>query len=239
MQHFMVGPQGGGPTMTSLWAWHDAADTATITTEAGGRVIHWADKSGSGNHAFRDSGHTDRPHSGSRMHNGRNVIDFQGSHSLMLTGLPGGGASSGLIVYRTDSTGNAHRIVTGRVGGSGTATYALVFSQGGSNAVAFNHHSSVIWTGVLGDPPDTEPHIGGWVRAGATGRFLFDGTLGESGDATDLAFVGSLCYGARHNGSVLVERLDGFIAEVLLYEKALDSAELAHNLAYLQDKWGL
>lgn len=244
MQHFVIRPVGsageGGaaPVMSGLWAWHDAADSASITEETGGRVVDWADKSGNGRDAVMASGATARPYSGARSLNGLNVLDFRGDQRLELpTGeYLGAGDNTVFIVYQADATSHAY-LLSGR-SGSVANVYEIAVNTASNGIFRARHNTAASYTQWSGGAA-LDAHIGMLRRDGATAEVALDGDIKASVAASNLSLNGNMLYGVRFDGSSYLLPYDGVIAEVLLYDRALNSGEVAENLAYLQEKWGL
>jgi hypothetical protein len=70
--------------ISGLAAWHDASDSATITTDSG-RVASWADKSGNGRTMANSSSGSTQPDYIIGGRNGRNVIRFAAASTQRLT----------------------------------------------------------------------------------------------------------------------------------------------------------
>lgn len=230
-----------GPALGGLWAWHDAADAATITTESGGRVVQWSDKSGNGRHATVASGSAARPYNGTRTLNGRNAIELRGGQYLLLP--DGQGFSAGdntlLMVYRSD-LGSYSRIFAGQTSDFVPGMYALFLTVNASSAIAVSHNENADYL-YSPNPADTVSHIGGWRRSGSDIGIVLDGEIVISDSiAEDVATVGSIKYGAVYHGTVgWTAHFDGVLAEVLIYNRALSSGEMAQSSVYLKDKWGV
>jgi hypothetical protein len=77
-------PSGFDPRRISgLAAWHDAADSTTITTDSG-RVASWADKSGNGRTMANSSSGSTQPDYIIGGRNGRNVIRYTAASTQRL-----------------------------------------------------------------------------------------------------------------------------------------------------------
>lgn len=70
-------------SLPNLALWLDAADAATITASSG-LVSQWSDKSANANHVTASG--TARPTTGANTQNGRNVLTFDGSSDVLVSG---------------------------------------------------------------------------------------------------------------------------------------------------------
>lgn len=234
-----------GPVLDGLWAWHDAADTATTTVNNTNRVIHWADKSGNGRDVSRDSASSERPYSGTRTQNGLNVIAFQNAHSLqfaaqenpaqsgdctlIMVAKADTSSSVSCLYHAVDTDANNHNfgLVINLNSGQGDAVLSICHEAAGAGQVNVSRLGS----------SQTDAGIFGMVRSGSNQQVIMNGTLGAAAPAVNVSPAGNAVYGARNNSGALNQRLEGFIAEVLLYNRALNGAEIAGTIAYLHTKW--
>jgi hypothetical protein len=122
-------PSGFDPRRISdLAAWHDAADSTTITTDSG-RVASWADKSGNGRTMANSSSGSTQPDYIIGGRNGRNVIRFTAASTQRLNAaatstynfLHDGTLSTVLVVARAGDNNNPQAIFSlmGSLAGSG------------------------------------------------------------------------------------------------------------------------
>lgn len=214
-------------SLPSLAAWFDASDTATIT-ESAGRVSQWNDKSGNGRHVTQATG-TLQPYTG-RTANGLSVMDFRGAHHMSLTGVSVGSVFTIGVVYQFDSAtppaytyyGSLNNTrgdgVMGSSAGWPWQMSASSLIQHTTTKVGGSHHS----------------HIG--VFNGASSSYRVDGVTvaGNTGAATSTG----IHLGAWDAPSPAAYKLDGFIAEVIIYASALSTASVEALHIYLKTKWG-
>jgi len=213
--------------------WLDGADLSTITN-AGSGVIGWADKSGLGNSAVQTTD-AQRPVSGTRIINGRNALDFNGTSHRML--LPSGlysisaGDNTVFMVsafYNVEGTQN--RIWAGA--DAGTGRWVIHRDQSLDTATAINGTLSVVRS-ALAD--DTTQHILGLRRSGTTNGLImiYDGVQSTAGTAANVTCT-SLAIGAQAGGKTY---LDGLIGEVIVFNRALSTAEMNYIGRGLKAKW--
>jgi hypothetical protein len=84
-----------------LQAWYDAADSASITLDAG-RVSQWSDKSGNARHATNTTSGSTQPSYTTAGRNGLNVVTFAAASVQRLT-VPSSTASFNFLHNGTDS----------------------------------------------------------------------------------------------------------------------------------------
>lgn len=238
--HFMnMQAQADAPAIVTagLWAWHDAADSGTITHESG-RVTEWQDKSGNGCDVSMSSGHSARPYTGTRSMNGQNVLEFIGGERLVFpsTHVLGLGNSTVIAVYKADVAAHGY-LISGRVG-SRSYAYEMAVNTASNGILRVNHADSnnfTLWSGGSG----LSAHTGILRRDGSSVEVLLDGDSKASSAATNVSLTGNMYYGVRYDGASFGFYYQGVLAEVLIYDRALSNAELAQDLTYLEAKWGL
>jgi hypothetical protein len=124
-------PSGFDPRRISgLAAWHDAADSTTITTDTG-RVASWADKSGNGRTMANSTSGSTQPDYITAGQNGRNVIRFTAASTQRLNS-----ASNSVYNFLHNGT-PATVLVAAKVGASANpnAAFSLMgnTAAGGAN----------------------------------------------------------------------------------------------------------
>jgi hypothetical protein len=232
--------------IANLGLWLDAADASSLTLN-GSTVSEWRDKSGNARN-FAQATAAAQPIADTRTQNGRPVLDFDGARRLT-----GNAASLNVarnlagatvfVVGGWDSTaGNQNMLFVSRGDSSTSPRQRLIVTSatigfGGrrldldallSAAYSANTNSNVL-TGVFD-----------WSN---TDLFTFqNGTQQASnlnfhtaGNTTDNDSVG-IGIGADPNGT---GPLDGFVAEVVYYQRVLSEAERQAVNRYLGAKWGI
>jgi hypothetical protein len=202
--------------------WWDASDAASIT-QSGGLVSQWNDKSTAGNHATASS--TARPTTGTRSLNGKNVLDFDGTANAMATSLADAATQTVLFVAVSDVASG------GRVWSYGT-TNRGVFSDSGTWAFWRQQTSGPISFGATASA--TSPSVACALFTSNSSLTTFgNGAQGTTNDPVDSS-------GATFNiGKESTSFHNGYIAEIVIYNTALTTADRARVEAYLATKWGI
>ena len=233
--------------ITGCALWLDASDSSTIT-HTGGAVSEWRDKTTNGRHYTAST--TARPSTGIRTQNGLNVIDFDGVNHQM------SGNAATLSMFRNVSSG--HVFVVAKM--DTTAANPFIFSS--STAVAGHLGRAQVFVDGSGNLS-----IGG-RRLDADGfQYVtvpsvptvptvlsahFDWASSDLFFRRDGAVVSSLTTfqtdGATSDTNSLASslggagagfRLDGYIAEIIVFNTAITAAQRASVEAYLAAKWGI
>jgi len=208
--------------IAGLQLWLDASDASTIT-ESSGSVSQWDDKSGNGNHVSQGTA-ADQPTTGVRTINGLNVLDTDVGDYLTrdITNIPV--PYTVFIVSQLDTTGSL-----AFVGISGVS----VPGSGDSVAIGANSTNFYMFAGdaLLSVPVDTSVHVLTGLVNGASSVLAVDGaeTVGDAG--TRPLSVITVPY---HNIGA-----NSAIAEVLVYDSALSTADREALEVYLAQKWGI
>lgn len=226
-------------SLSGLMAWHDAADTASIT-HASGSVSQWNDKSGNGNH-WTQSTMANQPFTGTRSLNGRNVIDFNATGQDFMVGASGlhsvSAANNTLFVVNTfDATGNNMVLIDGKQAVFSNRIWGLSMIPAGTQ---INGQSGSYGTqSPLNITYDSGAHILCLRRNGTTSGVVTyrDGAAGTPGTGSDVA-LDAVFLGRNFSGGY--DYLDGLVAEVIVYNRALTNSEMNRVGAYLSGKWGL
>lgn len=215
-------------SVDGLKMWMDAADHETITHD-GFKVSAWDDKS-TQNLTCTQSDDTRRPETNMRTLNGLNVIDSD-DDSLLDCGDVGFDPSADdltiFIVYSIDDW----------------ATFGTSFSFGGDR-LRFVHASNGNGF-VLG----ASNNIGQQTSDARVANITMlktapDGVVSArfnkvddfSGDYNDMASSSNLTLLSNTNTSTGFS-LDGYIAEMIVYDRTLSASEVDDVEAYLDDKW--
>jgi len=100
--------------------WLDASDTSTIT-ESSGSVSQWNDKSGN-SYNFPQGTGSAQPTTNATTQNGKNVLDFDGSDSLVgpsgLYSIPSGDNTMFVVSKRNVEDATSQRMMTFEDGGA-------------------------------------------------------------------------------------------------------------------------
>ena len=215
------------PVTSDLRLWLDAGAITGLSN--GDPVATWADQSGAGNDATQGTALKQPSYVSSGL-NGRPVVRFGDGDATtgdgMATGLSLGSPYTVFAVFDYQSTVSTYRRAV----------------QGSGNWLIGPYNNSVrhYASGWVADPgPRVEPnrfYVGQAVNTGAASTFLVDG----ADFTTSSAPTGSP--GVVHlGGSGLYpgEVLNGDMAEVLIYDRALSAAEQTAVMGYLKQKYNL
>lgn len=221
------------PLSFSPSVWLDASVTDSITSSSGS-VTQWNDLSGNGRNVVT-TGAATKPLTGTRTQNGRNVIAFDGT-------------SSGLI----SATGaTAFPIVNIFVVARSEISARLIFGHYSSFPITYPffrwsiyHTTNTIFemrlNSSLFQPTYTldrsKPHI--FRMETNNGDAYVDGirVIDMAGQTVTYPNVTSMTLGATSDG---VQVLQGFIAEVILFNRAMTAIETQSVENYLQNKWAI
>ena len=235
-----VGTAPFDPTsVTGLTAWFDPSDTGSIT-DSGGIVSQLNDLSGHGNHVTNASGKG--PVTGTRSHNGLNVLDYYATERnwLRKTSFTQPSPCTVFVVAKSDTItndGNGQRALIGWNTAGGATGCALVQISGAmaitsGGAYPFKpdttHTTSVAnqWTGVF---DGASSYV---VRDGLAGSPDNPGSDGWS--ASPLIF-GEVWKATTEIGYQVA--WDGWIGEVLIYDGVVSPGDRLDIEAYLKAKW--
>jgi hypothetical protein len=215
--------------------WWDASDADSIT-QSGGLVSQWNDKSGLNNHATASG--SARPTLTAGGLNGRSVMTFDGADdSMQITG-----------TARTNETwfvvGRAN-VVPGAVktsyflmdASSGFGLAAIPKGDGAPGSIEINLGGFVSGTtrASVSVPANTPvgPSVLSAVRSSASGGVLLQNGLSQVTCTTSNSFAI-----ARISGPTAAS-VNGYIAEVVVFNTALSATDRARVEAYLAAKWGI
>jgi len=222
---------GFNPTLISgNRLWLDGDDSSTIT-HTNGRVSQWRDKSGLANHA--NQGNTSfQPRTGVRTLNGKNVV-VSDDDSIMDCGDIGVDPQDQnltvIAVFASDDWGS----------------FGTVYSWGGSQLRALHNSANRLQflangnTNILassGNATGTRPYISTLALDATTIDFRYDETADNS--------TGSVALNSSNNFNIFCNTtssntfsLDGYMAEIMVYDRKLTLSEIQQIETYLAAKW--
>jgi len=209
--------------ISGLQLWLDASDASTIT-ESSGAVSQWDDKSGNANHVTQGTAAL-QPTTGTRTQNSLNVLDFDGSDFLRNGAIgPFSQPNTVFVVGKADATATTQAFVHGD-------------NFANDNAIGLTSSNFFMFadSALFGGASDTSTHIFIAEFNSTSSELFIDGVSSATGDAGS-GSANDFRVGARYDGA---EALDGFVAEVLVYDSALSTADREAVEAYLADKWGI
>lgn len=238
--------------IAGLGLWCDASVDSSLTLNGNG-VSEWRDLSGNGRH-FSQATAANQPDGVTRTQGGLRVLDFDGTRFLS-----GNAAAANLArnvagltivaVVKFDAlVTDAGRVLTLQAGVADVGARATLFVAGTTftlrsrrldSALAFQDleyaagaavTNANVFTGIV-DYANTDAYLyaGGVLRDSDT-------DLLDAGTSADTASV-STTLGAFD--AALVQPLDGFIGELIVYRRALAIAERERLETWLMAKWGL
>lgn len=219
--------------------WLDADDASTIVTGAVNTVLQWRDKSGFGNHVAQNN-LAEQPVVTAANLNGRTTLTFDGGDYLAGPPVWQQGETNFTVfaVWRRNTADGSQVIV--EQAGVGNGARASIITR------------SDLTYGFCGESNDAYSigwyAFGEWNLSGleyngqATNNIYLDlegTTVGATIDTTYKENVGVT--GVRVGCKLTMgdERLQGCVAEVIMFNRTLTAAERYNVLDRLQQKWGL
>lgn len=221
--------------LPGLNLWLDASDTSTITSSSGA-VSQWSDKSGNGINLTQGTA-ANQPTTGSTTLNGLNVISFDGSNDNLRTanGALQLATVCAFIVVRSNS---AARCILGV-----------------SHAAAAHTDPFFRWTIFHGDADILQIRVNGTATNSANNQLrnsiprvlIVDTGIGDGFANASRAVDASGATVTYPNSTPFIigtnavngEALNGFVAEVCIYNRSLTTAERRIVTQYLIAKWDL
>jgi hypothetical protein len=225
-------------SISGLAAWWDASDAASITTVSG-RVSQWNDKSGNGVHATQTTANN-RPVNTSQTLNGRAVMTFDGSNDIMSFTGTARTDETQFVVVRNNMVASAvsNQQILGDAS-SGFGVTAVIKNDGSTNSDVFTHCGgfSLGTTSARYQFPANNPFgpaVVSAIRSSASGGILRTDGVQRATCTTSNSYALARIGGV---GSSLP--LNGYIAEIVIYSRALSVADVQRVERYLGTKWGV
>jgi hypothetical protein len=214
-------------TIAGLIGWWKADDAASITA-SGGNVSQWNNKKTSATvHLVQATG-ANQPNTGTRTQNGLNVIDFNGTSDAMRA--PWGSTLAQpftvFVVAASDSVA-AQRGMCDASGGAASDSLLMYHPPGSTWAI---YAGASVSSGVTAN---TAAHVHTGLFNAASSQMWTDATAGSAANA-GLRDMATLAVGTEEPGTNL---WDGWIAEVIVYNAALNSTDRGTVQAALKTKW--
>lgn len=227
--------------------WLDAADTSTITSSSG-NVSQWNDKSGNAYHVTQAVG-TSQPKTGTITRNGLNVLDFDGTNHYLVreTDTALGRNVSGLTVYWVASfdSGGSGLVVAFA---TNVAVNATRVASGFNTSTQFNNSGRTLDADASATANSSTLSTGTWYAncavfdyANTDLNLYVDRTANGSNTSFQTATTTSNTDSLRltvGSGVGFAQRVNGQIAEILVYHSAHSSADRETVFDYLDGKWG-
>jgi hypothetical protein len=211
----------------------DAGDTGTIT-DTTGNVTLWGDKSGNGYNATTDFG---TPRTGDSTENGLNIIDFTSDRLFLpsaLYAIPNGNNTAFVVSKRASEDGSLDSTIGAATGV--TNEYFHTYSNVAGSQL-FTNKSGGGGSATFAGATNTALNIATMRRDGTTQGISVDGdTEVTKTSATSSATIDDFFIGTAGSGAF---PLNGSIAEIIIYDRALSANERAVVNQYLANKWGI
>lgn len=218
--------------IVDLTTWYDPSDTATIHATTG--LVDTIDDKISGYNAT--SSGINRPTTGVATINGLNALSFDGTSDRLT--LPSGlytvpaGPNTVFVVFKTASATTDQRLLTGVV--SAGTRWGILYYQGGAEIRVVNNTSFTPQGKAI--TGDTNAHVAHLSRSGTALAVGWDGVEASGTNGLDVT-VTTLYIGT--NPGANGQFLNGALGEVLIYSRALSTAEKNQIGAYLAAKWAV
>lgn len=245
------------PPVSGYKLWLDAADTTTIS-QSGGAVSQWTDKSANA-YTFTQAAGSNKPTTGTRSQNGKNVLDFDGFDSLISTSanstwtfLSNNTQWTAFFAFSTDNSGfqtilNTNEDQSQYIGFDIVLNSASAYSfqqdvNNGSTGNASVNNSTATntlttaftYTTVLSDANNGTAANRSDIRIkqGSAIKNNTKTTATNNGTPTYPLTIGMPTNLANYG-------LDGGLGEILIYTSTLSSGDVLSTQQYLAAKWGV
>ncbi len=224
----------GLPVTLGNVLWLDASDETTIA-ETGGSVSQWDDKSPEGNDVSQGTG-SKQPTTGARVINGLNALEFDGgdaiSNSVTQSTLEAGDNFSVFAVFQYDDVSTYRNILNSDTG----VHDRLVLGSSSTENFCFSTYTGSFTTKSVSFSDVDTPHIfSGTATSANVLASELDGTTMSGIDTGATQEGDRFVVGAAANEGNFF--MDGLIAEIIIYDRALTAGEITAVEAYLTDKW--
>lgn len=230
-------------TFVTLQFWYDGADTDQFipgaTDEQG--ITQWTDKSVLAHNANPSGGATKRPsYENTTPLNGYGYLEFDGNDHLTINPFTELQSQPGFTLFYVskfaNTTGIKHLSDTdsGDLKMFADGTTMTVGMEGATATVASEVNTNWAIHTLAFDGSQTGNAARLAYRKDKTAKTLsFTGTVGATTNASQTTYSLGNEHGGGTNGMV------GYIAEAILFKRALTSAEIQNIENYLSNKWGL
>ena len=222
-------PHNDLPVKQGCVTWLDGADDDVFSYSSGTLVSQWRDKSGNDNHVSQST--TSSQPTRNRTLNSKSVVDFDGSddslsssnsltlssgHTMFAVTLTDAFSSDAGLISINNQLSNGITVHTGGL------VYFYYGSGGYNTTQGVNLSTSYILTKV-------------WTGATSGNRISYkDGTQGYStGTMANDNSTGVLRLGQQ------TTYYNGYIAEIVIYNRELSQDEITKVHNYLQNKWNI
>lgn len=217
------------PPIDGYTAWYDAAARETITVDSNSLIHVWRDRSPNGFDLIQSTS-ANRPAYGTRRMNNVLVVDYDGTDDYLRSHKPFmPRPSSGFIVVEFDALGAEVRLFDGPI------VNTIVWGKDASNNMFYAVVGGLTRT-MTRPLIATRPYVLGWVIDAGSAITFYLNEYTESIADVQASTLRLLCIGARDGGT---SGLNGAIAEVIMYDTALDHVQSQKVIRWLREKWGV
>ena len=221
----------------NLQLWLDAAYTSTITKDGSDKVSQWNDKSGNGYHATQGVG-ASQPTWVDFQQNNKAILTFDGGDDLLLPSgiysIPNG--ENTVIMIAKRSSEDATTDIALGMGVDGVTNKYFISYSPVSGQIDFRSSTGSGST-VNGGSTNTEFNIILGRRLGTNVALSVNGGVeSTSSTGADTGTIDIARIGMSASGSL---RLDGSIAEIMIFDRFLTPVEIDKIEKYLSNKWDI
>lgn len=236
--------------------WLDASDTSTISL-SGSEVTQWTDKTANG-YTFTQGTSANRPLSGTRTQNGRNVIDFDGTndklvatssgstwnflhngteHTILVAFLQDVDSNNGFFLGTSAANfvnrGASHGVLAGDRIFSQVATGSGSIRAVDADVTSFGDMQVFTYVSFTMKPSNAtaSERVAFRYKNGAANKPNAATGAVSTSDATFALSIGS--------NSTDTFPLNGVLGEILIYDVALSDANRGLLETYLATKWNI
>ena len=229
-------------TFITLQFWYDGADTDQFVPSATdeGQITQWTDKSVLAHNANPAGGSAKPSYENTVPLNGYGYLEFDGNDHLTINPFTDLQSQPGFTLFIVskfaNTTGVKHLSDTtsGDLAMFADGTTMTVGMEGATATVASEANTNWAIHTLAFDGSQTGNAARLVYRKDKAAKTLsFTGTVGETTNASQTTYDLGNEHGGGTNGMV------GYIAEAVLFKKALTSAEIQNIENYLSNKWGL
>ena len=223
-----IGESVGGDTLVDLQVWYDGADTKTFVPSANdeGQITQWSDKSDFAHNANPDGGSAKPTYENTVLQGGYGYLEFDGNDQLSInpfTQLQGQAGFAVFIVHKGTGGLTATNTDDLKVGVDSATSMTYGMNGYANTQSGLTDADQWMYTTLVFNAGNTILRLKGSEVANVT-----------QGAATTNA--GNTTFYIGYDGN---SNFTGFIAEVILFNKALGSTEYTNVENYLKTKWGI
>lgn len=230
------------PVQTNLFAWFSADRPADFTYSSGTSVSQWNDRSGNARHITQATS-TNQPTRNGTM-NGRSTVVFDTTDRLSFASTQDMGENYSIFaVFDTPSiTASAGGGVIAQAGGSSGLYLQFGAGTGGltNERMMWLNNSTARGVGETATDISDGDHQFTWILTSKTSSaYWFDRVSKSLSVSTNGNFISSEW--PRYIDSIgqTSSSLDSEVAEIIIYNTALNTSDRESVENYLKDKWGL